>query len=327
MTTRVALIVSIDTEEDNWEPARGGITVENIREVPRLDRFFERVGARATYFTSYQVAITPWAAGVLRGIATAGRAEIGAHLHPWNTPPLEEAFAAHNTMTMNLAPALQLAKIRRLTDALEAALGQRPVSFRTGRWALGAATVAAMLACGYRVDSSVTPFISWQPWDDGPSHVGAPCDAYRLDGRGDPRLPVADGRLVEVPISCGYSRLPWAFWAPVHRVLAKPALKPFRLAGIAARLGVIKRIILSPETDTAADMLVLARRLIERGDKHLHLTWHSPSLRAGMSPYTPSPADVERLYGAVESFLERLSATVEVRFVTVWEAAGALAPA
>src|SRR5207245_9353044 len=108
---------------------------------------------------------------------------------------------------------------------------------------------------------------------------------------------------------------------------AKPARRPVRLGGLGARLGGIKRIIWGPETETGADMLVLARRLIERGVKHLHLTWHSPSLRAGMSPYTPSPADVERLYGAVESFLERLSATVEVRFVTVWEAAGALAPA
>src|SRR5689334_1222646 len=83
MTRPLLLVVSIDTEEDNWEPARTGTTVENIRELLVLDRFFERLGVRATYFTSYQVAVTPWSAELLRDLVPGGRAEIGAHLHPW----------------------------------------------------------------------------------------------------------------------------------------------------------------------------------------------------------------------------------------------------
>src|SRR6266849_5390025 len=137
MARPITLIVSIDTEEDNWQPTRCGITVENIRELPRVQRVFNHLGVRATYFTSYQVATTPWAAALIAEIADSGAAEIGAHLHPWNTPPLDEPLEGRFSMAMNLPLALQVAKIRALTQAVEAACGRRPVSFRTGRWGIG----------------------------------------------------------------------------------------------------------------------------------------------------------------------------------------------
>src|SRR3982751_3246459 len=152
----IPLIVSLDTEEDNWNRSRTGITVENIAELPRQARFFERVGARPTYFTAYQVAIDPCAAAVLREVSQDGRAELGAHLHPWNTPPLTEEFVPRNSMTKNLPADLQLAKIQTLTVAFEKAFGRRPESFRAGRYGIGHDTVSALQTCGYRVDSSVS---------------------------------------------------------------------------------------------------------------------------------------------------------------------------
>ena len=322
----VTLIVSIDAEEDNWAPARTGITVENIRELPRLDRWFERLGVRATYFTSFQVAIQPWAAGILQDIVSRGHAEVGAHLHPWNTPPLEEAFIPRNTMAGNLPQGLQAAKIRSLTEALVAGVGRRAVAFRAGRWGFRTSTAAALLECGYRIDSSVTPFLSWRAYDDGPSHIGAPLEIYRLDGCGDPRVPVPGGPLVEVPTSCGYSRNPPWFWGRLHGTLEHAALRRLRLVGIASRLGLVRRIALSPETDSAANMFTLSRRLIEQGVRHLHLTWHSPSLRPGLSPFTASPAQVARLYATVQSYIEKLAGLATVVFATLSEAVGMLAP-
>ena len=326
MKLPITLIVSIDTEEDNWAPARTGITVENIRELPRLDRWFERLGVRATYFTSFQVAIQPWAASILRHIASRDRAEVGAHLHPWNTPPLEEPLVARNTVMRNLPQRLQEAKIRTLTDMLVAGVGRRPAVFRAGRWGFGTSTAAALLACGYRIDSSVTPFVSWRAYDDGPSHIGAPLEMYRLDECGDPRVPVPGGPLVEVPTSCGYSRNPPWFWGRLHGVLEHSALRRLRLVGIASRLGLVRRIALSPETDSVADMFTLSRRLIEHGVRHLHLTWHSPSLRPGLSPFVATRAHVARLYATVESYLERLAVLATVTFATLSEAVRMLVP-
>ena len=320
MSKPMLLIVSIDTEEDNWHPCRDGVTVENIRELPRLDALFQRLGVRATYFTTYHVAIHGWAAAILRELHGAG-AELGAHLHPWNTPPLDEPFAPRNTMLKNLPAALQLAKLEQLTVTLREALGGRPVAFRAGRYGLGPDTVTALIRCGYRVDSSVTPFVSWEDYDDGPTFIGAPLDSYRLAGGADVRVPQPDGPLVELPMSIGYSRPPSTMWVGLYRALSTPALRPLHLRGIASRAGIVKRISLSPETDSVPDMLTLSRRLIDAGLRHLHLFFHSPSLRPGLSPFAPDGAGVERMYRSIATYIEALARVTTLRFVTVSEAA------
>src|SRR5205807_8923737 len=110
MSPPILLIVSVDTEEDNWQPCREGVTIENLRELQRLAVLFQQLGVRATYFATYQVAIREWAAATLRLLRTGG-AEICAHLHPWNTPPLDEPSLARNSMLKTVPRVLQLAKI------------------------------------------------------------------------------------------------------------------------------------------------------------------------------------------------------------------------
>ena len=325
MTRPITLVVSIDTEEDNWAPARTGITVDNIRELPRLHRVLGRLGVRPTYFVTYQVALRPWAADILRGISADGNGEIGAHLHPWNTPPLTDELVPRNTMLLNLPAPLQAVKIASLTNALQAATGERPRSFRAGRWGFGASTAAALLKCGYRVDSSVTPFESWARYDDGPSHVGAPLDVYRLDGLGDPRVPVPEGALVEVPVTCGYSRGPIHSWARLHGLLNSPVARGLRLGAMASRAGVIRHIVLTPEVEPVENMLTLSRHLIGQGVRHLHVSLHSPSLRPGLTPFASTRADVDRLYRALDTYVDRLSAFASLQCATVAEAAERLA--
>src|SRR5438094_7091014 len=179
-TDGVLLIVSVDTEEDNWHRSRHDVTTENIQELRPLAAFLGRLGVRPTYFTAYQVAVEHGAADVLREVCDGGRGEIGAHLHPWNTPPLTEAFVPRNSMLKNLPGDLQLAKLRALTGALEKAFEFTPTLFRAGRYGIGRETVAALQRCGYQVDSSVSPTISLKSMDDGPTFVGAPIVPYRL---------------------------------------------------------------------------------------------------------------------------------------------------
>jgi hypothetical protein len=320
----VPLIVSLDTEEDNWSRSRTSITVENIGELPRQARFFERLGVRPTYFTTYQVAIDPCAAAVMREVSQQGRGEIGAHLHPWNTPPLTEAFVPRNSMTRNLPAELQLAKIQTLTAALEKIFGRRPASFRAGRYGIGPDTVAALQACGYLIDSSVSPFVSLEAVDDGPSFIGAPIVPYRLNPGADIRQQSRDGVIAEIPLSSGFSRKPFSVFEPVQRLLEAPSLRWLRAPGIAARAGLIRRLSLSPEFESVADMLTLSARLLESGARHLHISWHTPSLKPGLSPFTATPADVERLYAAIEAYFEGLVRLTSFQFMTVSEAAALL---
>jgi hypothetical protein len=317
---RTVVVVSVDTEEDNWRAARADLSVENIRELPRFQAHCERLGMRPTYFTTYQVASTPWAASVLRDLAAGGRAEVGAHLHPWNTPPIDEALVPRLSMTKNLPPALQRSKIASLTRALEETTGARPTSFRTGRYGLGRETTQALIEQRYRVDSSVTPWISWVGTDDGADFVGAPLSVYTLDGTTDPRQAVPGGPLVEVPLSCGFTRWPFERWERVSRGLAGRWLRPFRLVGLAARAGVVRSAMLSPEISPPGDMLRLAMHLVSHGVTHLQVTLHSPTLRPGLSPFAPSRRDVERLYGWIDQFIEGLARAVPISFSTVSEA-------
>ena len=320
----VLLIVSIDTEEDNWQRSRNDVTVKNISQLRRLAAFFDRLGVRPTYFTSYQVAIDPCAADVLREVGDASRAEIAAHLHPWNTPPLTEAFVPRNSMLKNLPADLQLAKLQQLTTTLEEVFGVAPIAFRAGRYGLGSDTVGALARCGYRVDSSVTPFFSWEDVDDGPSFVGAPMVPYRLAPDRDVRQPAVNGDVIEIPLSFGFSRRPFSFWAPVHRILEAAPLRWLHAAGVAARTGLISRLVLSPEMATVDEMLTLSSRLVEQGVRHLHVTWHSPSLSPNLSPFVATAADVERLYSTVAAYVEGLSRMTPVTFATVSEAAAVL---
>ena len=320
----VLLVVSVDTEEDNWVPTRVGISVDNVRELKRLSRCFHRIGARATYFTSYQVATRRWAVDVLREISDGGGAEIGAHLHPWNTPPIDEPLVPRNTMMKNLPAELQLAKLERLTFELAAAFGAPPIAFRAGRFGFGAEAVPALLACGYQVDSSVTPFVSWEATDDGPNFVGASLDAYRVGPGRDIRVAAPDGPLVEIPITCGYTRFASGRWLGLHRVLHAMPARALHLAGLASRLRLAKLTMLSPEQESVQDMLAISRGALEGGVRHLHLFFHSVTLRPGLSPWTSSVAGVERMYAAISSYLEGLSRMAFVRFATVSEARRAL---
>jgi hypothetical protein len=317
----VLLVVSIDTEEDNWDRSRHDVRLENIGALPRMAAFFDRFGVRPTYFTTYQVAIDPGAAAVMREVGCDGRGEIGAHLHPWNTPPLTEAFEPRNSMLKNLPADLQLEKIQALTAALTEAFGFSPTVFRTGRYGIGRDTVGALLRCGYRVDSSVSPFVSLKRMDDGPSFVGAPMVPYRLAAGRDVREPAPDGELVEIPLSYGFNRGPFRVWDPARRLLEARPLRWFRLAGLAERTGLIRRLTLCPELASAEDMLTLSRRLLEHGVRHLHLTWHSPSFMPGLSPFAATVRDVERLYASIETYFEGLSRLTRFRFATVSEAA------
>ena len=319
--TPLLLIVSLDTEEDNWNRSRNGVTVQNICELRRLAQVCDRLGVRPTYFTTYHVAIDPEAAAVVRDVGEESRGEIGAHLHPWNTPPLTEEFVPRNSMVKNLPADLQLAKIETLTDALEEAFGRRPRAFRAGRYGIGPDTVAALVACGYRVDSSVSPFVNLQEVDDGPTFVGAPFKRYRLAPYRDVREPDPDGPVLEMPLSYGFNRGPFPVWHRVQRVLEAAPLRWLRLPGLASRVGLSRRLSLNPEYESVADMLTLSARLLDHGVRQLHMSCHTPSLIPGLSPFTPTAADVERLYASIEAYVEGLARLTPFKFATVSEAA------
>ena len=79
----------------------------------------DRHGVVPTYAIDFPVANSPEAVSILRSIADDGRCEIGAHLHPWVSPPIEEEVNVYNSFPGNLPPPLEREKLARLADRIE----------------------------------------------------------------------------------------------------------------------------------------------------------------------------------------------------------------
>ena len=154
-----ALLVAIDTEGDNqWDlNARLHQRFENIYALDRLHDFFARHGVRPTYVITHPVATDPRSAEVLRTLLARGDCEIGAHHHAWETPPCTPDDVRRHPYALSLPLDQFDAQLRSLTDAITAAVGTRPVSYRSGRFGFSADHVSSLEQQGYLVDSSVAP--------------------------------------------------------------------------------------------------------------------------------------------------------------------------
>jgi len=88
-----------------------------------------------------------------------------------------------------------------------------------------------------------------------------------------------------------------------------------------ASLGGPRRIILNPELYSAKGMVRLSESVTSGGVDHLHLFFHSSSLKPGLTPFTPMSRDVDRLFDRLERLLELLQCSRRLSFATVIEAA------
>lgn len=211
MSKAPRLLVTIDTEPDDQWAIRPEVTTENVQKLPGLQGILDRHGVRPTYFVSYAVARDPRAAAILGRIHSEGKCEIGAHLHPWGTPPhfkiRGEVWQSHPYL-FQYPEEVQRQKFAALHAALTEVFGFEPTSYRAGRYGFDAFSVRLLREFGYKVDSSVTPMIRWeedeQAGTPGPDFRRAPLGVYELS-ENDVCAPGRSG-IIEVPVSIGYTR-------------------------------------------------------------------------------------------------------------------------
>jgi hypothetical protein len=82
-------LITVDTEADNQWADPVPVTTKNIRFIPRFQELCDRFGFKPTYLCSYEMVKAPLVHDTIAPYAKSSRAEIGAHLHPWSTPPFE----------------------------------------------------------------------------------------------------------------------------------------------------------------------------------------------------------------------------------------------
>jgi len=311
------LIVTIDVEEDNWGFDGSDSSIENIRMVPRLQDLFDRYGIKPTYLVTYPVVSSSWAVDILSEIRSQNKCEIGTHLHPWNTPPLQETINEKNSMLKNLQYELQLEKLRVLTDKVASAFGTPPRSFRAGRWGLGPETVKALVQCGYVTDTSVTPTISWLQYGDGPEYPDTITEPYWLSADG--KRNGDHGPILEVPATIGFNRWPFELYQKIYVHLQKNWLKLLHPAGLMHFTGALRKIWLSPELSSADDMIMLSKIMIKNGMHFLNLSFHTTTLLPGKSPFVKNRQELEQFFMKIEILLEYLVSSAHVTSPTLSE--------
>jgi glycosyltransferase involved in cell wall biosynthesis len=294
---RPVLITTIDAEEDfDWtrpfSPASADVT--SMRSQHRAHRVMERFGAIPTYMVDYPVASQDTGRAPLKELLQSGACEIGAQLHPWVTPPLVEYVSAHNSYPGNLPAALEFAKIQTLTGELEAAFGIRPRIFRAGRYGVGPNTGGILSHFGYEADSSVVPYWNFAS-EGGPDFRDFTAHPYWIDH---------EGGILELPVSASIvgraAELP-------HAVKARFFGRASELAGlpsIMARLDLLERIKLTPEGITIQEAKRLVRHMAGLGHKVFVLTYHSPSLEPGNTPYVRTADDLVKFLDWLSEFYD-----------------------
>lgn len=299
------LIVTIDTEEDNWGDYKSiGHTVENIARVQGVQQLFDEFAVRPTYLISYPVANDDRAVSILKGILERGRCEIGTHCHPWNTPPFEEETNATNSMLCNLPAALQYDKIRTLHNVIHRRFGVAPTSFRSGRWGYGRDVARALHALGYKVDSSITPYYSWVE-SGGPdfSEIGPKPYLCSPDNPYTPLLSDENG-LIEIPVSVGYRQNNFDRTNRIFKAVNRKLVKQLKVGAVLGKVGLVNQLWLCPELFDGPKMIDLARVMMRNGYSVLNLFFHSPTLMAGLSPYAETMEEERRFLERIRIFLE-----------------------
>jgi peptidoglycan/xylan/chitin deacetylase (PgdA/CDA1 family) len=324
------LLVGIDTESDNqWDArARAHPTFDNLYALPKLHALFARHRVRPTYVITYPVARDARAASILRELHQERTAEIGAHHHAWETPPCTADDTHRHPYACNLPIEQFEAQLQQLTDAIEAAVGAQPRTYRSGRFGFAAAHVAALERLKYDIDSSVAPLF-YEAHKGGPDFVGAPVSPYFLAY--DDVCAPGTSNVLEIPISSALNRrLP----AWLERAYAR-APAPYTTKRVLRALRMAHVVWLRPSYSSLDEMQALARRLSAASAPALNLLFHSSEAIVGGSPYNRSTAELTAFFDRLERFfgfaLHELGATpvtfseFRARFCKVPQAEGVCA--
>jgi hypothetical protein len=293
-------LVTVDTEEEfDWTKplTREGHGLDHVPQLERFQGLCEDEGVVPVYLVDWPIAQSPLAAEILRAPVAAGKAEVGVQLHPWVNPPFEEKVTAHNSFAGNLPRELERAKFRQLRDAIEANFGAAPAIYRAGRYGVGPNSAEMLAEGGIAVDTSVRANFAYTA-GEGPDFRRHPLIPYWLDEAKS---------LLELPLTTVY-------WGMLRRqgasLYPKLSGRPM-LRSALARSGLLERIPLTPEGTTVDEAIRGIDIALDDGLPVLVLSFHSPSLTAGHTPYVRDKDGVEALY----DWWRRVFAYLELRQV------------
>jgi len=291
------LAVMVDCEEEfDWKIVPStSMSVNAMRRQELAQRIFERYKLVPTYAVDYAVASQKAGYAPVLDFLAAGQCQIGAQMHPWVNPPVEEELVERNSYPGNLPYRLEYQKLNILTQMIEQNLGCRPEVFRAGRYGAGPNTADILSELGYKVDCSVLPLHDLRR-SGGPDFRFCPLKPYWCGpGNG----------LLEIPVTTGIAGALSGMTRGFHAGVFDPMFERLHVAGVLAHLGLLERIRLTPEGISLSEAKRLTKTLLREHNQRIFvLSYHSPSLEPGHTPYVRTERDLEKLLSWIEGYIE-----------------------
>lgn len=277
-------VLTVDTEEEfDWTKpfVREGYATSHLKSIPRFQSLCSDHDVIPCYLVDFPITEDAFGVDLLAGYAHSGLAEIGIQLHPWVNPPFDEDLSAFNSYACNLPEPLERAKLSHLHAAIVDRFDIRPDAYRAGRYGAGQNTAQILTDLGIAIDTSVRSRFNYSA-QGGPDYTHHPVNPYWIKG----------GNLLELPLTTVFGgamrsvgNVVFGRWFNSHA--ARSAL---------ARSGMVERIALTPEGISLPKALEGIDLALAEGVKVINLSFHSPSLAVGHTPYVRDESQLQELY-------------------------------
>lgn len=316
---RMPVVLTIDTEPDDAWSDHLCPSVANVRALRRLSTVLRCYGAKPTLLVTYRVIQDAECRDVLRELVAESGAEVGAHLHPWETPPFMPGGldVQHPTFPHELPLGVFADKLAQLTEVLAAQFA-RPTSYRAGRWGLAAEHLSVLQSLGYEVDTSVIPLVDWRatpgiPWHKqgrgGVDYRFAPQEPYRPSYEDIARPGVA--RIVEIPVTVGFTRR-----APAAVRRAYGGL-PVLAQRVLRKSEILRPVWATPAWETRARLERMTRAVIGESRPVMNIACHSSEFIVSRLPECNTPEKVDEVFRRTGAMLDILASQRGCEFMTL----------
>ncbi|MEW6983600.1 hypothetical protein AAD001_13190 [Colwelliaceae bacterium 6471] len=307
--TSLAVVIHAE-EEFDWEKGffRTNTSVSHGKELIAFCEQILAMGVKITFAIDYAFISSEQGKQVISHFLPLinKSVEFSAHLHPWVNPPFDTDTTEETeyfSYPGNLTKTNEQAKLEALSSAIHKITGQQPTTYLAGRYGTGKNTAEILKKLGYSTDLSITPFLNLSD-EQGPDFSCYNNNVFTENGIVN--FPHTSGFVSYFPIvSHHLNKEPKYFKLFNDAVLGKILLK---LMGV-------KRYRLSPEGNGFQAMKKLTTSLTSANTNNLMLSFHSPSVKVGLTPYVTTDIELNAFYNNIFDYITWFKDEISNNFI------------
>ncbi|HEX2921887.1 MAG TPA: hypothetical protein VHO50_12060 [Bacteroidales bacterium] len=317
-------ILTIDTAADNQWATGKELTLENIRNLPRLQKLCDKYHIKPTYMLASETCEDSFSREMFSDFLENDQAEVGALLNPWTTPPFFNRDGLRyndirHAFPNEISEDIVANKIRYLTDQIRTTFSIRPTSFRAGRFGFSENIARILMVNEYMVDSSITPFVNWSGYVGIPGFRGGP--DYILRKPYPFTYNHKGNSLLEIPLTVLPTRFPLNKNRKITDYYFNNVNRNIVLKGLRSMFYRYQPLWLRPYPWMTIDLLdEVTNEALSKKLPYIVMVFFSGELTPACSIYRSDNEATENMFDLLENFFNLL-AHYHIGSVTLTEAA------